>query len=270
MDDIYMTAVQTLTGHRGLAALALPDSRGKAVLRRHLLPAGGSLWAGPGFGTVLASIAQAWKSRPDEIETSAGGALRAPRDRRAAACRAGQRVGARDPRAGRARARGRVRPGARRLRRRARSSLRRCGSSCCSAGAGGPASPPRATMVQTTLEKMAAGGLYDQIGGGFHRYSVDERWVGAALREDALRQRDARARVPARRPRLRPGGLSRDRPRDARLPAARDDAAGRRVLRRAGRRLGRPRGDLLRLESRSRCARPSAPKRRRSSARASA
>ena len=28
-----------------------------------------------------------------------------------------------------------------------------------------------------TLEKMAAGGVYDQLAGGFHRYSVDERWV---------------------------------------------------------------------------------------------
>jgi uncharacterized protein YyaL (SSP411 family) len=29
----------------------------------------------------------------------------------------------------------------------------------------------------TTLEKMARGGVYDQLAGGFHRYSVDERWV---------------------------------------------------------------------------------------------
>jgi uncharacterized protein YyaL (SSP411 family) len=28
-----------------------------------------------------------------------------------------------------------------------------------------------------TLEKMARGGVYDQIAGGFHRYSVDERWI---------------------------------------------------------------------------------------------
>lgn len=28
-----------------------------------------------------------------------------------------------------------------------------------------------------TLEKMAAGGVYDHLGGGFHRYSVDDRWV---------------------------------------------------------------------------------------------
>ncbi len=29
----------------------------------------------------------------------------------------------------------------------------------------------------TTLERMARGGIYDQLAGGFHRYSVDERWV---------------------------------------------------------------------------------------------
>ncbi len=33
------------------------------------------------------------------------------------------------------------------------------------------------TMVTTTLEHMANGGVYDQLAGGFHRYSVDERWV---------------------------------------------------------------------------------------------
>jgi len=33
------------------------------------------------------------------------------------------------------------------------------------------------TMVETSLEKMARGGVYDQLAGGFHRYSVDERWL---------------------------------------------------------------------------------------------
>ena len=32
-------------------------------------------------------------------------------------------------------------------------------------------------MVETTLEKMAHGGMYDQIGGGFARYSTDEKWL---------------------------------------------------------------------------------------------
>ncbi|PYL98910.1 MAG: thioredoxin domain-containing protein, partial [Verrucomicrobia bacterium] len=31
-------------------------------------------------------------------------------------------------------------------------------------------------MVLLTLRKMAAGGLHDHIGGGFHRYSVDAHW----------------------------------------------------------------------------------------------
>ena len=32
-------------------------------------------------------------------------------------------------------------------------------------------------MVTATLDAMAAGGMYDVVGGGFHRYSVDERWL---------------------------------------------------------------------------------------------
>ena len=32
-------------------------------------------------------------------------------------------------------------------------------------------------MVELTLQRMARGGIYDQLGGGFHRYSVDERWL---------------------------------------------------------------------------------------------
>ena len=37
---------------------------------------------------------------------------------------------------------------------------------------------PRALeLVELTLEKMAYGGIYDQIGGGFHRYSTDPYWL---------------------------------------------------------------------------------------------
>ncbi len=32
-------------------------------------------------------------------------------------------------------------------------------------------------IAETSLEKMARGGVYDQLAGGFHRYSVDERWL---------------------------------------------------------------------------------------------
>jgi uncharacterized protein YyaL (SSP411 family) len=33
------------------------------------------------------------------------------------------------------------------------------------------------SQIEFTLEKMSAGGIYDQIGGGFHRYSTDEKWL---------------------------------------------------------------------------------------------
>ncbi len=37
--------------------------------------------------------------------------------------------------------------------------------------------PEALTMAVITLEKMARGGMYDQLGGGFHRYSTDARWL---------------------------------------------------------------------------------------------
>jgi uncharacterized protein YyaL (SSP411 family) len=40
------------------------------------------------------------------------------------------------------------------------------------------ANDPGATaMVSITLDKMAAGGIYDHVGGGFHRYSTDAQWL---------------------------------------------------------------------------------------------
>ena len=38
-------------------------------------------------------------------------------------------------------------------------------------------SPEAMEMVTKTLDGMAAGGMYDLVGGGFHRYSVDDRWL---------------------------------------------------------------------------------------------
>jgi hypothetical protein len=37
--------------------------------------------------------------------------------------------------------------------------------------------PHALSMLETTLEHMARGGIYDQLGGGFHRYSTDARWL---------------------------------------------------------------------------------------------
>ena len=47
--------------------------------------------------------------------------------------------------------------------------------------AGAPRQVLDASLIRrvftTTLEKMARGGVFDQLAGGFHRYSVDERWI---------------------------------------------------------------------------------------------
>ena len=49
----------------------------------------------------------------------------------------------------------------------------------CSATTSGPASPARrrSQLAEGTCEAMARGGMYDQLGGGFARYSVDAGWV---------------------------------------------------------------------------------------------
>ncbi len=39
------------------------------------------------------------------------------------------------------------------------------------------AAPEILEMVRVSLDAMAAGGIYDQVGGGFHRYSVDAHWL---------------------------------------------------------------------------------------------
>ena len=53
-----------------------------------------------------------------------------------------------------------------------RSKSDRPGSSSTGAG-----NDDLRTIFVHTLEKMARGGVYDQLAGGFHRYSVDERWI---------------------------------------------------------------------------------------------
>ena len=91
-------------------------------------------------------------------------------------------------------------------------------------------------MAERPCEAMARGGIYDQLGGGFARYSVDDALGGAALREDALRQRAAAAGLhpPVAGDRLGAGPPGR--PGDRRLHAARAAHAGGRLRLRAGRR----------------------------------
>ena len=105
-------------------------------------------------------------------------------------------------------------------------------------------------MAELTLDRMAAGGIHDQLAGGFHRYAVDAIWLvphfEKMLYDNALLARaylaglrgDGRA-APRRGRRL-----------DARLPRARAAPAARRLRVGHRRRHRRRRGIDVRLDAR--------------------
>ena len=69
----------------------------------------------------------------------------------------------------------------RRLRFRAEVSAARCAAITCCANTPQSGNEEALEMVTQTLRAMAAGGMNDQLGGGFHRYSVDRPVVCSAF-----------------------------------------------------------------------------------------
>jgi uncharacterized protein len=169
VDSIYMNAVQAMTGQGGWPMTVVMTPDGKPFFGGTYFPPG-DRYGRPSFKRVLLSLADAWKNRRAEVEESAnamkqylsklsglsdGGEL--SRDILAEALR--NLSATFDPQHG---------------------------------GFGGaPKFPPHSAlrfllrqdddisqhMAHVTLEKMAEGGLYDQLGGGFARYSVDAIWL---------------------------------------------------------------------------------------------
>ena len=178
LDPIYMEAVQVMTGQGGwpMTVFLTPDgSRSTAAPTSRRTTAA----ACPGFPRVLASVADAWTARAATTSSSSGEQLRTR-------CSSGETA---QPRAARStpalldqaqrmacspastRSHGGFGrrpevPAADDARVPAAQLARRTGAT---AGAGSRAS--------ITLDKMARGGIYDQLGGGFHRYSIDARWL---------------------------------------------------------------------------------------------
>ena len=106
------------------------------------------------------------------------------------------------------------------------SSPARPWSSCACATIGRPATRRSLTMATTTLDAMAAGGIYDHLAGGFARYSTDRRWLvphfEKMLTDQALLARAYLHAWQVDRPRrLPPGG-----DRDPRLRAGRPGGPG--------------------------------------------
>jgi uncharacterized protein YyaL (SSP411 family) len=175
VDEIYMTAVQIMTGSGGWPLSVFLTPEGKPFYGGTYFPPDGR-WGRPGFATLLASIRNAWKERRQDLEASAGEMLShlvaqadgLPGGRKPAldaaldaAVRACEQTF--DPVHGGFGAAPKF-PPAMRLELLLRRWL-----------ATGQESSRR--IVEFTLERMAAGGMYDQVGGGFHRYSTDERWL---------------------------------------------------------------------------------------------
>ena len=174
IDDIYMTAVQMMTGSGGwpLSLFLTPEAR-PFYGGTYFPPDGRS--GRPGFLTLLQSIRGAWVNRRQDLEASAGELLA----HLSASASGAPPGGVAGPEAVDAAARSLEAqfdpvhggfggapkfPPAMRLELLLRVSLRT-----------GEGSARR--MAELTLRKMAEGGLCDQVGGGFHRYSTDARWL---------------------------------------------------------------------------------------------
>src|SRR3954470_7093967 len=175
LDQIYMNAVQMLTGHGGW-----PMS---VFLTPELKPFyGGTYWPPkssrgmPGFDQILAAVIDAWKNRREHALNAA--------DQLTAEL---QNVGA-IPGGEASALNGELIEGA-------ASQLRRSFDNTYGGFGEAPKFPHPMDlrllvrvaqrtgqqgpldMVRLTLDRMAAGGIYDHLGGGFARYSVDARWL---------------------------------------------------------------------------------------------
>jgi uncharacterized protein YyaL (SSP411 family) len=170
VDAITMEACVTLTGQGGWPTTVFLTPDGRPFYAgtyfppepRHGLPA---------FQQVLQAVAQAWRERRDDLEAQAerlvgslGGAARleaGDEELSARLLEAADRGLARDyePAFGGFGVAPKFPPSSA-----VELLLRRGG-------------PEALGMVRRTLDGMAAGGLYDVVGGGFHRYSVDARWL---------------------------------------------------------------------------------------------
>ena len=109
--------------------------------------------------------------------------------------------------------------------------------SCCTAGTTTRAEQIR-DIIDRTLQGMARGGIYDQLGGGFHRYSVDAQWIVPHFEKMSYDNSEL-LKAYARRVRpLRHRGVRRRGAGDRALGAGGDGRSGGRVRRQPGCRRG--------------------------------
>ncbi len=167
VDAIYMEAVQSMTGHGGWPMTVFLDPEGVPFYGGTYFPPDESRGM-PSFRMVMEAVVDAFERRREEIRERAAGT----RERLGA-------VGAIEPSP--------EPPEAAQLE--AAIAKLRLDADMRRGGFGGaPKFPPASALelllargereiVERTLDAMAAGGIYDQLGGGFARYSVDADWL---------------------------------------------------------------------------------------------
>ncbi|HEY1854501.1 MAG TPA: thioredoxin domain-containing protein [Solirubrobacterales bacterium] len=167
VDAIYMEAVQSMTGHGGWPMTVFLDPDGVPFYGGTYFPPDESRGM-PSFRMVMEAVVDAWKGRREEIRE------RAPEVRR----RLGA-AGAAEPHQGEL--------GEAELAESTRRLLLAADRQYGGFG-GAPKFPPASSLelllargetevVRHTLDAMLAGGIYDQLGGGFARYAVDRVWL---------------------------------------------------------------------------------------------
>ena len=176
IDSIYMSAVQAMTGQGGWPLTAFLPPKGVPFYGGTYFPPE-PRHGMPSFRQVLAAAANAYANRRDEV-TRAGAQLADVLKRGATEPQAGSGGG--DP------------PGPRLFEHAVAAAGRSFDPAHGGFGSapkfpqpvfldfllrtGGPGSHG-VSMATHTLSRMAAGGIRDHVGGGFHRYSVDARWL---------------------------------------------------------------------------------------------
>jgi uncharacterized protein len=167
VDALYMEAVQGMTGHGGWPMTVFCDPEGVPFYAGTYFPPE-PRHGMPSFRQVMDAVAEAFRERREEI-----------RDR---ASRTRSQLGAIAE----------VEPSAEPLQRRALddavATLRRSADMAEGGFGEAPKFPPSSVLdfllarglteiPERTLDAMACGGIYDQLGGGFARYAVDAAWL---------------------------------------------------------------------------------------------
>ena len=176
LDEIYMSATMLYTGGHGgwpMSVFLTPDL--KPVYAGTYFPRNNA-YGRPGFKTIVAYIAQSWRDKAEELARDSERVVQAVRKLHAS----GEASGI---------------PNRERVSMAADRILQAYDHQLGGVASGTNKFPPSQSMdlllrqyaltghhaylseVELTLQQMGNGGIYDQLGGGIHRYSTDPKWL---------------------------------------------------------------------------------------------